>query len=137
MRMGYFAQIAGTPETNKQYDTVVAWRDASEVLTVTGATTAKVEAANTGIKNVNRTGRGFCNSTNYNAYPSPQPSPELGSEHRSKSGPAVHHESRRAGNAALDAVALKVVQNTFALGTGVPGSSICDGLVPQELAKDP
>ncbi|MDN6400573.1 MAG: transposase [Brachybacterium sp.] len=32
---------------------------------VTGATTAKVEAANTGIKNIKRTGRGFRNPENY------------------------------------------------------------------------
>ena len=65
MRMGYFAQIANMPETTKLYDTVVTWWDAIEVLIVTGATTAKVEAANTGIKNIKRTGRGFRNPENY------------------------------------------------------------------------
>ena len=39
--------------------------DAIEVLIVTGATTAKVEAGNTGIKNIKRTGRGFRNAENY------------------------------------------------------------------------
>ena len=34
-------------------------------LVVTGATTAKVESANTGIKNIKRAGRGFTNSANY------------------------------------------------------------------------
>ncbi|MCT2178916.1 transposase, partial [Brachybacterium muris] len=56
MRMGYFVQIANMPEATKLYDTVVAWWDAIEVLIVTGATTARVEAANTGIKNIKRTG---------------------------------------------------------------------------------
>lgn len=65
MRMGYFVQVADMPETHKLYDTVLAWWDAIEVLIVTGATTAKVEAANTGIKNIKRTGRGFRNSANY------------------------------------------------------------------------
>ncbi len=65
MRMGHYTQIADMPETTKLYDTVVAWWDAIEVLIVTGATTAKVEAANTGIKNIKRSGRGFRNSANY------------------------------------------------------------------------
>ncbi len=63
--MGYFVQVADMPETHKLYDTVVQWWDAIELLIVTGATTAKVEAANTGIKNIKRTGRGFRNSANY------------------------------------------------------------------------
>ncbi|WP_394216440.1 ISL3 family transposase [Brachybacterium vulturis] len=65
MRMGYFAQIANMPETTKLYDTIVTWWDAIEVLNVTGATTAKVEAGNTGIKNIKHTGRGFRNPENY------------------------------------------------------------------------
>ena len=65
MRMGYWVQVADMPETHRLYDTVVEWWDAIEVLIVTGATTAKVEAANTGIKNIKRTGRGFRNPTNY------------------------------------------------------------------------
>ena len=63
--MGYFVQVADMSETHRLYDTVVEWWDAIEVLIVTGATTAKVEAANTGIKNIKRTGRGFRNSANY------------------------------------------------------------------------
>ncbi|AIY00840.1 transposase [Arthrobacter sp. PAMC 25486] len=41
------------------------WWKESEVLIVTGATTGKVEANNTSIKHIKRTGRGFVNSTNY------------------------------------------------------------------------
>ena len=64
--MGYFVQIANMPEATKLYDTVVTWWDAYiVVLIVTGATTAKVEAGNTGIKNIKRTGRGFRNAENY------------------------------------------------------------------------
>ena len=65
MRMGYFVQIANIPEATKLYDTIVTWWDAIEVLILTGATTARVEAANTGIKNIKRTGRGFRNAENY------------------------------------------------------------------------
>lgn len=65
MRMGYFTQIANMPEATKLYDTIVTWWDAIEVLIVTGATTARVEAANTGIKHIKRTGRGFRNAENY------------------------------------------------------------------------
>ena len=52
-------------EATKLYDTVVAWWDAIEVLTVTAATTARVEAANTGITNIKRTGRRSRNPKNY------------------------------------------------------------------------
>ncbi|MCS6710697.1 ISL3 family transposase [Brachybacterium sp. EF45031] len=65
MRMGYFVQIANIPEATKLYDTIVTWWDAIEVLILTGKTTARVEAANTGIKNIKRTGRGFRNAENY------------------------------------------------------------------------
>ncbi|MBG6219041.1 transposase [Arthrobacter sp. CAN_A6] len=56
---------AGQPETTRLFRTVCRWWDEIEVLVITGATTAKVEANNTAIKNIKRTGRGFVNSTNY------------------------------------------------------------------------
>lgn len=65
MRLGHYAVVADMPETTALYQSVVAWWDAIEVLIVTGATTAKVEAANTGIKQIKRTGRGFRNPHNY------------------------------------------------------------------------
>ena len=65
MRMGYYCQIANLPEATKLYDTVVAWWDAIELLTVTAATTARVEAANTDIKNIKRTGRRSRKPENY------------------------------------------------------------------------
>ncbi|MBN6769096.1 MULTISPECIES: ISL3 family transposase [Micrococcus] len=67
MRLGHYVMVANTPETTALYDTVAAWWEAIEVLLVTGATTARVEAANTGIKNIKRTARGFRNSANYKA----------------------------------------------------------------------
>ena len=56
---------AGQPETNRFWRTVCRWYKEIEVLIVTGATTAKVEANNTAIKNIKRTGRGFTNADNY------------------------------------------------------------------------
>lgn len=65
MRMGYYCQIANMPEATRLYDTVVAWWDAIEALIVTEATTARVEVANSGTKNIKRTGREFRNPENY------------------------------------------------------------------------
>ncbi|WOC62696.1 transposase [Paenarthrobacter sp. AT5] len=56
---------AGQPETNRLWRTVCRWWKEIEVLIVTGATTAKVEANNTAIKQIKRTGRGFTNARNY------------------------------------------------------------------------
>ena len=56
---------AGRPETNKLYRTVCRWWNEIEVLIVTGATTGKVEANNTGIKHIKRTARGYRNTGNY------------------------------------------------------------------------
>ncbi|QGH69033.1 ISL3 family transposase [Pseudactinotalea sp. HY158] len=67
MRLGHYVQTANMAETDRLYETIVTWWEAIEVLIVTGATTAKVEAANTTIKNIKRTGRGFRNSANYKA----------------------------------------------------------------------
>lgn len=53
------------PETTRLWRTICRWWKEIEVLIVTGATTGKVEANNTSIKHIKRTGRGFVNSTNY------------------------------------------------------------------------
>lgn len=53
------------PETNRLWLTINKWWKEIEVLLVTDATTAKVEANNTAIKRIKRTGRGFVNSWNY------------------------------------------------------------------------
>lgn len=46
---------AARPETNRLYRTVCRWWKEIEVLIITGATTGKVEANNTAIKNIKRT----------------------------------------------------------------------------------
>lgn len=65
MRLGAYVMAANMPETDKLYDTICAWWTQIEVLIVTGVTNARTEAANTAIKNIKRTGRGFRNENNY------------------------------------------------------------------------
>jgi transposase len=59
--------VADMPETDRLLATLEAWWPAIEVLIVTGVTNARTEAANTTIKNIKRTGRGFRNAENYRA----------------------------------------------------------------------
>ena len=58
-------EAAPTVETKRLLRTVKRWWNEIEVLITTGATTAKVEANNTAIKNIKRTGRGFRSPDNY------------------------------------------------------------------------
>ena len=58
-------ELAGQPQTWRLYRTVCRWWNEIEVLITTGATTAKVEANNTAIKHIKRTGRGYRNADNY------------------------------------------------------------------------
>jgi transposase len=58
---------AATAETDRLATTIQAWWPAIEVLIVTGVTNARTEAANTGIKNIKRTGRGYRNAAHYRA----------------------------------------------------------------------
>jgi transposase len=64
-RMQVLVERAAQPETNRLWRTVSRWWKEIEVLIVTGATTAKLEANNTAIKHIKRTGRGFTNARNY------------------------------------------------------------------------
>ncbi|MEJ1194036.1 transposase [Pseudarthrobacter sp. CCNWLW207] len=64
-RMQALVGQATQPETNRLWRTVCRWWKEIEVLIVTGAKTAKVEANNTAIKHIKRTGRGFTNARNY------------------------------------------------------------------------
>lgn len=67
MRLGVFVLAANMPETDRLWATIDTWWDAIEVLIVTGVTNARTEAANTGIKQIKRTGRGYRNAANYRA----------------------------------------------------------------------
>nr|WP_307362270.1 transposase [Pseudarthrobacter niigatensis] len=64
-RLQSLVEKAAQPETNRLWRTVCRWWKEIEVLIVTGATTAKVEANNTAIKHIKRTDRGFTNARNY------------------------------------------------------------------------
>jgi transposase len=64
-RLQGLVERAAQPETNRLWRTICRWWKEIEVLIVTGATTAKVEANNTAIKHTKRTGRGFTNAHNY------------------------------------------------------------------------
>jgi len=65
MLLGHYVMVADMPETDRLWNTICAWWTEIEVLIVTGVTNARTEAANTSIKNIKRTGRGFRNSDNY------------------------------------------------------------------------
>ena len=67
MLLGHYVQVANTPETDRLSNTICEWWTEIEVLIVTGVTNARTEAANTSIKNIKRTGRGFRNPANYKA----------------------------------------------------------------------
>jgi transposase len=54
-------------ETWRLWATIDAWWPAIEVLIATGITNARTEAANTGIKQIKRTGRGYRNPAHYQA----------------------------------------------------------------------
>ncbi|MBD1539187.1 transposase [Arthrobacter sp. S13_S34] len=56
---------AAQPKTNSLWRTICPWWKDIQDLIVTGATPAKVEANNTAIKHIKRTGRGFANASNY------------------------------------------------------------------------
>jgi transposase len=67
MLLGLLVLTANMPETDRLWATIDAWWDAIEVLIVTGVTNARTEAANTSIKQIKRTGRGYRNAGNYRA----------------------------------------------------------------------
>jgi transposase len=67
MLLGLYVLAADMPESNRLWTTVTAWWPAIEVLLVTGVTNARTEAANTSIKQIKRTGRGYRNPAHYRA----------------------------------------------------------------------
>lgn len=65
MRLGHYVQVANMAETDTLWSLICKWWPAIEVLIVTGVSNAKTEAANTAIKNIKRTARGFRNTDQY------------------------------------------------------------------------
>jgi transposase len=67
MLLGAYVLAADMPESNRLWTTICDWWPAIEVLLVTGVTNARTEAANTTIKHIKRTGRGYRNPAHYRA----------------------------------------------------------------------
>ena len=67
MLLGVYVLTADMPESDRLWNTIDAWWDAIEVLLVTGVTNARTEAANTSIKQIKRSGRGYRNPAHYRA----------------------------------------------------------------------
>jgi transposase len=67
MILGCYVLAADMEETWRLWATIETWWPAVEVLIRTRVTNARTEAANTGIKHIKRTGRGYRNSSHYQA----------------------------------------------------------------------
>ena len=67
MILGCHVLAADMEETWRLWQTIDTWWPAIEVLISTGVTNARTEAANTGIKQIKRTGRGYRNPVHYQA----------------------------------------------------------------------
>ncbi len=66
-RLEGWVKDADTDETTRLWDTLNAWWPAIEVFITTRVTNARTEAANTAIKHIKRTGRGYRNNQHYQA----------------------------------------------------------------------
>ena len=64
-RFDAWATAAGTNETTRLAAPITAWWPHIEVTITTSVTNARTEAANTTIKHIKRTGRGYRNNTHY------------------------------------------------------------------------
>jgi transposase len=65
--LGIAVLAADTPETTRLWETINAWWDEIETFIQTRITNAKTEAANTSVKQIKRTGRGYRNHDHYQA----------------------------------------------------------------------
>ena len=66
-QLGIAVLAADMPETWTLWNTINAWWDEIETFITTGVTNARTEAANTGVKHIKRTGRGYRNHDHYQA----------------------------------------------------------------------
>lgn len=66
-RLAGWVKAAHTPETDRLWNTLNVWWSAIEVFITSRVTNARTEAANTAIKHIKRTGRGYRNNQHYQA----------------------------------------------------------------------
>jgi hypothetical protein len=64
-QLGITVLAADMPETWRLWETINDWWDEIETFIETRVTNARTEAANTGIKHIKRTGRGYRNHRHY------------------------------------------------------------------------
>lgn len=67
MQLGVAVLAADMPETTRLWETINAWWKEIETFIATRITNAKTEAANTSVKQIKRTGRGYRNHDHYQA----------------------------------------------------------------------
>lgn len=73
-QLGITVLAADMPETWRLWETINDWWDEIETFIETRVTNARTEAANTGIKHIKRTGRGYRNHHHYQRrIPATQP----------------------------------------------------------------
>jgi hypothetical protein len=65
--LGSTVVAADLPEARQLWQTISDWRDEIETFIETRVTNARTEAANTAIKHIKRTGRGYRNHRHYQA----------------------------------------------------------------------
>ena len=93
MILGCYVLAADMDETWRLWATIEAWWPAIEVLIATGVTNARTEAANTGIKHIKRTGRGYRNPRPLpSPYPAHQRRPTRGVNPLTRQGTTVNCE---------------------------------------------
>ena len=93
MILGCYVLAADMEETWRLWATIETWWQAVEVLIETRVTNARTEAANTGIKHIKRTGRGYRNSSPLpSPYPAHQRRPTRGVNPLTRQGTTVNCE---------------------------------------------
>jgi len=123
--------VADMPETWRLWETINAWWAEIEVFLITGVTNARTEAANTSIKHLKRTGRGYRNAEHYKPVSSCAVPPDVRHEHQ-----AQRPKSRRTVNSLARCWPLLVRLMHLAwtdVGQGL--LRLADGRTPASAAK--
>lgn len=89
MLLGLYLLAADMPASNRLWATIDARWTGVEILIDTGVTNARTEAANTGIKHIKRTRRGYRNPAHYALVSCSPVPPETRHERRFQRGPTT------------------------------------------------